>query len=98
MTASKTYPVPDNILENTHLTQEQYDQMYKRSVEDPEGFWAEYASTLEWYKKPTKTKSIFFNCGDFPERKPLLMAKVSEGLMVPRPLRFSAAIAYEAKK
>jgi len=26
------------------------------------------------------------------------MAKVSEGLMVPRPLRFSAAIAYEAKK
>ena len=49
-------------------------------------------------EKPTKTKSIFFNCGDFPERKPLLMAKVSEGLMVPRPLRFSAAIAYEAKK
>lgn len=60
MTASKTYPVPDNILENTHLTQEQYDQMYKRSVEDPEGFWAEYASTLEWYKKPTKTKNTVF--------------------------------------
>ena len=25
--------------------------MYKRSVEDPEGFWAEYAEELHWFKK-----------------------------------------------
>ncbi len=64
MTASKTYPVPDNILEQTHLTQEQYEQMYKKSVEDPEGFWGEYASTLEWYKNPTKTKNTHFGADD----------------------------------
>ncbi|MEC9061264.1 MAG: acetyl-coenzyme A synthetase N-terminal domain-containing protein, partial [Pseudomonadota bacterium] len=52
MTASKTYPVPENILQSTHLTASQYDEMYKQSVEQPEAFWAEHASMLEWYQKP----------------------------------------------
>lgn len=28
-----------------------YESVYKRSVEDPEGFWAEEAESLEWYRK-----------------------------------------------
>ncbi len=28
-----------------------YDAWYKQSIEDPEGFWAERANELEWYKK-----------------------------------------------
>ncbi|MDX2041712.1 MAG: acetate--CoA ligase [Acidobacteriota bacterium] len=31
-------------------SREHYDQIYKRSVEDPEGFWAEIASELHWFK------------------------------------------------
>lgn len=31
-------------------SREQYDQIYKRSVENPEGFWAEIASELHWFK------------------------------------------------
>lgn len=61
MTASKTYPVPDSIKQNTHLTQEQYEQMYKQSVEDPSGFWAQYADTLDWYTTPTKVKNTTFD-------------------------------------
>ncbi len=60
MTASKTYPVPDAIKENTHLTAEQYESMYKQSVADPEGFWGEYAGTLDWYTAPTKIESTHF--------------------------------------
>lgn len=30
---------------------EQYREMHKRSLEDPEGFWGEYAEELEWEKK-----------------------------------------------
>ena len=26
-----------------------YDAVYKRSIDDPEGFWAEQARELEWY-------------------------------------------------
>jgi acetyl-CoA synthetase len=29
----------------------QYKKIYQRSVDDPEGFWAEMAEQLDWYKK-----------------------------------------------
>ncbi|MFN0109425.1 MAG: acetate--CoA ligase [Blastocatellia bacterium] len=36
---------------SAHITSRaHYDQIYKRSVEDPEGFWAEIASELHWFK------------------------------------------------
>ena len=28
-----------------------YDAVYKRSIEDPEGFWAEAAEAVHWYEK-----------------------------------------------
>ena len=64
MTASKIYPVPEDIKASTHLTEEQYFEMYKKSVEDPEGFWGEHASTLDWYTKPTKVKNTHFGADD----------------------------------
>jgi len=33
-----------------------YDELYKRSVEDPDGFWAERAAELHWFDKPTTIK------------------------------------------
>ncbi len=43
----------DWVRENAHLkSMEEYEAMYKRSVEDPEGFWAEQAEEhLYWHKK-----------------------------------------------
>jgi acetyl-CoA synthetase len=32
-------------------TIEEYYEQYKRSVEDPEAFWAEQASSFTWKKK-----------------------------------------------
>ncbi len=31
-----------------------YKEMYHRSVSDPEGFWAEQAERLDWYRKWNK--------------------------------------------
>src|SRR5512147_907370 len=42
------YPSPD-IIEAAHIRD--YDQLYQRSIEDREGFWAEQAESVEWYKK-----------------------------------------------
>ena len=28
---------------------EQYEQMYRRSIDDPEGFWAEASAELDWF-------------------------------------------------
>jgi acetyl-CoA synthetase len=39
----------DSIVENANV--KEYDEMYKQSIEDREGFWEEQANNLEWYKK-----------------------------------------------
>ncbi len=38
----------------SHCTAEQYDALYRRSVEDPDGFWLEQAARLDWITPPTK--------------------------------------------
>ena len=60
MTATKIYPVPDNIRQATHVTPQQYDEMYQASVADPAAFWGEQAGFLDWYKQPTKVKNTAF--------------------------------------
>ncbi|QDH35679.1 acetate--CoA ligase [Porphyrobacter sp. YT40] len=37
----------------THCTPEQYAQMYRASVETPDGFWLEQAQRLDWTHAPT---------------------------------------------
>ena len=34
-----------------------YQQEYRRSLEDPEGFWAEQAAALPWYAVPREILS-----------------------------------------
>ena len=46
------YPVPEAFAAQANVNAEQYQQLYKQSVEDPQGFWAEQAdSYLDWFKK-----------------------------------------------
>ena len=34
-----------------------YQDLYRRSITDPEGFWAERANDIPWYVKPQTTLS-----------------------------------------
>jgi acetyl-CoA synthetase len=46
------YPIEESMRERCFINEEQYHAMYERSVEDPEGFWAEQADIfLEWDRK-----------------------------------------------
>ncbi|MEL7446165.1 MAG: acetate--CoA ligase [Pseudomonadota bacterium] len=38
----------------THCVAEQYDELYRRSVEQPDTFWLEQAQRLDWIVPPTK--------------------------------------------
>ncbi|MGB3471227.1 MAG: acetate--CoA ligase [Erythrobacter sp.] len=38
----------------THCVAEQYEEMYRRSIETPDAFWLEQAQRLDWFKQPTK--------------------------------------------
>ena len=51
--ATATYPVIERVSKGAHVSSmEQYKAMYKRSVEDPEGFFSEFADKhLTWIRK-----------------------------------------------
>ncbi|MDO8281467.1 MAG: acetate--CoA ligase [Thermodesulfovibrionia bacterium] len=53
MTEERTFPPSKEFSSKAHIkSMEEYEKIYKRSVEDPEGFWAEMAEqNLTWYKK-----------------------------------------------
>ncbi len=52
MSEEKTYPVPAEIAKAAYIDVAKYQEMYKRSIDDPEGFWAEQADEfLHWSKK-----------------------------------------------
>ncbi len=49
MTDVKTYPVPEAVAKTAHINIEKYEEMYARSLADPEGFWAEQAEEfIDW--------------------------------------------------
>jgi acetyl-CoA synthetase len=42
------YP-SEEVVKAAHI--QEYESMYQRSLEDPQGFWGEMAEDLEWYRK-----------------------------------------------
>ena len=48
---NRVFPPPDEFSKRAHIQSlEQYEAMYKQSIEDPEGFWAGVAKELHWFK------------------------------------------------
>jgi acetyl-CoA synthetase len=45
---------PADAVRDTHCTAEQYEALYRRSVEDPDGFWAEQAERITWAERPRR--------------------------------------------
>jgi acetyl-CoA synthetase len=51
-TPSQKYAPPAGFSAQAHIKSEaEYEALYKRSIEDPEGFWAEVASDFHFFKK-----------------------------------------------
>lgn len=52
MHETRRFEPPQEFREKAHIKSiQQYEEMYKRSVEDPGGFWAEMAEQIDWFKK-----------------------------------------------
>lgn len=52
MTLSALYPPPADLAKNAHIkSKEQYDKMYKQSLEDPDAFWSDQADAFHWTKR-----------------------------------------------
>ncbi len=59
----RVFDVPQELQEKAYInSMEQYEEMYKRSIEDPEGFWGEMAEkNLDFFKKWDKVLDYDFN-------------------------------------
>ena len=55
------HPVPAEFAKNALIDKAKYEEMYKASIEDNEGFWAEHGKRLDWIKPYTKVKDVNYN-------------------------------------
>ena len=62
---SKMFNPPAEIQARAHIrSMKQYNEMYRHSIDDPEGFWADEAEHLTWFQKWDKVREYDFNKAD----------------------------------
>jgi len=60
MTDEQLFPVSDAAAKTAWIDNDKYLAWYKRSIDDPEGFWGEHGKRLDWIKPYTKVKDVSF--------------------------------------
>ncbi len=64
----KIFQPPEEIAKHAHVTAAQYERLYEKSIQDPEGFWANMAQRIDWFKKPSIIKNCSFDAGNLHVR------------------------------
>jgi acetyl-CoA synthetase len=59
------YPVPADWARNALVDEARYEEMYRRSIDNPEGFWREEAQRIDWIKPFSVVKQTSFHEADF---------------------------------
>ena len=63
MSESQVYPIAA-AFQDAHINQQDYQTLYRRSVEDPDGFWSDMANEfLSWYQPWEKVREFDFTSG-----------------------------------
>ncbi len=62
------HAVPSDWAASAHIDVKTYDEMYRRSLADPDGFWREQAARLDWMSPFTTVKNTSFAPGEISIR------------------------------
>ncbi len=62
--SEKVYAVPAEWASRAWVDEQKYQSMYKRSVEDPAGFWGDMGKRVDWIKPYSKVKNVSYGPGD----------------------------------
>ena len=57
---SDIYPVDEATRKRAHVDAAGYEELYRQSIEDNEGFWAEQAKRIDWIKPFSNVKDVSF--------------------------------------
>ena len=55
------FPVAQDVAAAALVDNDKYLEMYKKSVDDPEGFWGEHGKRVDWIKPFTKVKNTSYD-------------------------------------
>ena len=61
---SNVYPVAESTASHAHVNAEEYERIYRQSMENTDGFWKEQARRLDWIKFPEKISDVSWNVAD----------------------------------
>ncbi|MEX0731898.1 MAG: acetate--CoA ligase [Aquisalimonadaceae bacterium] len=61
--SDKMYRVPQEVARAASLDASTYQTMYRRSLDDPDGFWAEQAERLHWFRRWDKVDGSNLSTG-----------------------------------
>ncbi len=56
-----TYPVAPNVADHALINHAKYEDMYARSIKDPNGFWGEHGKRIDWMKPYTKVMNVSYD-------------------------------------
>jgi acetyl-CoA synthetase len=61
MTDKQVYPVTPDVAQHALINKNQYQAMYKQSIDNPDQFWAEHGKRVDWIKPFTKVKNTTYD-------------------------------------
>ena len=57
----ETYQVPKDVAAHALIDKGRYDAMYKRSIDDPDGFWGEHGKRIDWIRPYTRVMDCSYD-------------------------------------
>ncbi len=63
--SEELFPVPAEWAANAKIDSARYEEFYARSVNDPEGFWAEQSQRIDWIAPYETLKDVSYHAEDF---------------------------------
>ena len=64
MSEIHVHPVTDEWAQRAWINNDKYQELYERSVKDPNGFWSEMGKRLDWIKPYTRVKNTSFDASN----------------------------------
>ena len=62
------FPVPDTLMKTAWVDRAGYLENYRRSIEDPEGFWLEHGRRIDWIRPYTHIRDVSYDASDLHVR------------------------------
>ncbi len=63
--SAKLYKVPADFAAQARIRKDDYERMYRESVQDPEGFWGRMGKRIEWTRPYSHVRDVSFDAKDF---------------------------------